>query len=91
MGADDITWPSFAQRDESIRLQLAAGAMEHERLFGVRAAGLWMPECAYRPRGIWNPDPVAPGAGTMIAPGPGVVGAALVTDRGRTVIGICQL
>ena len=54
-------------RDESIRLQLAAGAMEHERLFGVRAAGLWMPECAYRPRGIWNPDPVAPGAGTMRA------------------------
>lgn len=50
-------------RDESIRLQLAAGQMEHERLFGMRAAGLWMPECAYRPRGPWNPDPQAPRAG----------------------------
>ncbi|MBI3790082.1 MAG: DUF1957 domain-containing protein [Gemmatimonadetes bacterium] len=50
-------------RDESIRFQLAAGANEHERLFGSRAAGLWMPECAYRPRGVWNPDPQAPRAG----------------------------
>ena len=54
-------------RDESIRLQLAAGANEHQRLFGVRAAGLWLPECAYRPRGPWSPDPVAPRAGEMRA------------------------
>lgn len=42
-------------RDESIRFQLAVGQAEHERLFGQPAAGLWMPECAYRPAGAWQP------------------------------------
>jgi 1,4-alpha-glucan branching enzyme len=38
------------RRDESIRLQLAVGRMEHRRLFGVAPTGCWLPECAYRPR-----------------------------------------
>lgn len=46
-------------RDESIRFQLAVGHAEHERLFGKPAAGLWMPECAYRPEGAWQPLPSA--------------------------------
>ena len=46
-------------RDESIRFQLAVGHAEHERLFGKPAAGLWMPECAYRPAGAWQPLPSA--------------------------------
>ena len=46
-------------RDESIRFQLTVGNDEHERLFGRRAAGLWMPECAYRPAGAWQPLPSA--------------------------------
>jgi 1,4-alpha-glucan branching enzyme len=37
-------------RDESIRLQLAVGRREHQRLFGRAPAGCWLPECAYRPR-----------------------------------------
>lgn len=47
-------------RDESIRLQLAAGIAEHRRLFGRTPTGCWVPECAYRPRGDWHPDPDAP-------------------------------
>lgn len=47
------------QRDESIRFQLTVGQDEHVRLFGKRAAGLWMPECAYRPSGPWQPLPSA--------------------------------
>ncbi len=43
------------KRDESIRFQLALGAAEHERIFGRRAAGCWVPECAYRPPGEWAP------------------------------------
>jgi len=42
-------------RDESIRFQLALGAQEHERIFGRPAAGCWVPECAYRSEGLWNP------------------------------------
>jgi 1,4-alpha-glucan branching enzyme len=42
-------------RDESIRLQLALGAAEHLRIFGRRAEGCWVPECAYRPPGEWAP------------------------------------
>jgi 1,4-alpha-glucan branching enzyme len=50
-------------RDESIRLQLAVGTAEHRRLFGRRPVGCWLPECAYRPRGPWDPWPTAPRSG----------------------------
>jgi 1,4-alpha-glucan branching enzyme len=44
-------------RDESVRLQLFLGRAEHRRLFGADPAGCWLPECAYRPRGRWEPLP----------------------------------
>ncbi len=50
-------------RDESIRLQLAVGTAEHRRIFGRAPAGCWLPECAYRPRGAWQPWPTAPRTG----------------------------
>ena len=49
--------------DESIRLQLAVAKVEHQRLFGREPAGIWLPECAYRPRGEWAPAAGAPPAG----------------------------
>lgn len=49
-------------RDESIRLQLVLGRAEHRRLFGTDPAGCWLPECAYRPRGRWEPLPGGPRA-----------------------------
>ncbi len=49
-------------RDESIRLQLGLGFAEHRRIFGRDPRGCWAPECAYRPRGEWNPWPGAPRA-----------------------------
>jgi 1,4-alpha-glucan branching enzyme len=49
-------------RDESIALQLEVGRAEHRRLFGHAPNGCWVPECAYRPGGPWQPDPAAPGA-----------------------------
>jgi 1,4-alpha-glucan branching enzyme len=50
-------------RDESIRLQLAVGVSEHRRIFGRSPSGCWLPECAYRPRGPWEPWPSAPRTG----------------------------
>jgi len=50
-------------RDESVRLQLAVARLEHRRLFGRDPAGVWLPECGYRPRGRWAPLPDAPRAG----------------------------
>lgn len=44
-------------REESIRLQLAVGAAEHRRLLGRDPSGCWVPECAYRPGGTWDPIP----------------------------------
>jgi 1,4-alpha-glucan branching enzyme len=41
-------------RDESIRLQLGVGRAEHRRIFGRDPVGCWLPECAYRPRGLWT-------------------------------------
>ena len=42
-------------REESVHLQLAVAQAEHQRLFGRASAGCWVPECAYRPRGWWQP------------------------------------
>jgi 1,4-alpha-glucan branching enzyme len=50
-------------RDESIRLQLAVGRAEHRRLFRRVPQGIWVPECAYRPRGPWQPWSSAPQTG----------------------------
>jgi 1,4-alpha-glucan branching enzyme len=47
-------------RDESIRFQLLVGRSEHARHFGDLPRGCWVPECAYRARGPWQP---LPGAG----------------------------
>jgi 1,4-alpha-glucan branching enzyme len=47
-------------RDESIRLQFMLGIAEHERLFGRKPAGCWLPECAYRGPDPWRPLPDAP-------------------------------
>lgn len=44
-------------RQESIRLQLRVGVEEHQRLFGRSPQGCWVPECAYRPAGVWDPIP----------------------------------
>jgi len=50
-------------RDESIKFQLQLGRREHERLFGRTPVGCWLPECAYRPGGWWEPLPKAPNRG----------------------------
>lgn len=47
-------------RDASIRLQLGLGRAEHKRVFGDFPNGCWLPECAYRPRGWWQPQSDAP-------------------------------
>jgi 1,4-alpha-glucan branching enzyme len=44
-------------RDESIRFQLLVGRSEHARHFGDLPRGCWVPECAYRPHGPWQPVP----------------------------------
>jgi 1,4-alpha-glucan branching enzyme len=41
--------------DASARGQLRAGLATTERHFGARPAGIWLPECAYRPPGPWMP------------------------------------
>jgi len=46
-------------RDESIKLQLRLAVLTHETHFGQRPRGVWLPECAYRPRYHWLP-PVGP-------------------------------
>jgi 1,4-alpha-glucan branching enzyme len=47
--------------DSSIRAQIRAGVASSKRILGMAPAGMWLPECAYRPGGPWSP-PVAWGA-----------------------------
>ena len=42
-------------RDESIHLQLRIAVEAHTRHFGRAPRGIWLPECAYRPRYEWTP------------------------------------
>ncbi len=43
-------------RDENIRAQLLCAIETHERHFGKRPRGIWLPECGYRPRYEWSPS-----------------------------------
>ncbi len=41
--------------DQCERAQLRAGFAASERHLGKRPAGMWLPECSYRPDGWWTP------------------------------------
>jgi 1,4-alpha-glucan branching enzyme len=40
--------------DASIRAQVRTGVETHERFFGRKPRGIWLPECGYRPAGPWQ-------------------------------------
>ena len=42
-------------RDESLQAQTKMAVRNYERHFGRRPRGIWLPECAYRPRYSWTP------------------------------------
>ena len=51
-------------RDESLDLQMRVAVATHTRHFGRAPRGVWLPECAYRPRYEWTP-PVGPRSGKV--------------------------
>ena len=42
-------------RDESLQTQTKLAVMNYEKHFGRKPNGIWLPECAYRPRYEWKP------------------------------------
>ena len=58
-------------RDESIHLQLRTAVEAHHRHFGRAPRGIWLPECAYRPRYEWTP-PTGPDRGRDRRMRPGI-------------------
>ncbi len=42
-------------RDESLQVQTKMAVKSYERHFGRQPRGIWLPECAYRPRYEWTP------------------------------------
>jgi 1,4-alpha-glucan branching enzyme len=44
--------------DESVAAQISEGLKTHERIFGSKPRGFWLPECGYRPGYRWRP-PIA--------------------------------
>jgi len=58
-------------RDESIHLQLRTAVETHQRHFGRTPRGIWLPECAYRPRYEWTP-PTGPDRGRDRRMRPGI-------------------
>lgn len=49
-------------REESVNAQVALAAQVHQKHFGERPRGIWMPECAYRPSYLWTPPVFSPDA-----------------------------
>jgi 1,4-alpha-glucan branching enzyme len=49
--------------DSSIHAQVKTGVETHERFFGRKPRGIWLPECGYRPAGTWQ-FPVQPDGST---------------------------
>ena len=41
--------------DSSLMGQMRAGIASSERILGFKPRGMWLPECAYRPQGPWDP------------------------------------
>ena len=56
-------------RDESIHLQLRTAVETHTRHFGRPPRGIWLPECAYRPRYEWAAPVGAGKALPVLRPG----------------------
>jgi 1,4-alpha-glucan branching enzyme len=42
--------------DRNIRAQIKLAIATHEKYFGKKPKGIWLPECAYRPRYYWQPQ-----------------------------------
>lgn len=40
--------------DESVRAQVSLAVETHRRHFGRAPRGIWIPECGYRPAGVWS-------------------------------------
>jgi len=40
--------------DASIRAQVRIGVETHKKHLGKKPRGIWIPECGYRPAGMWN-------------------------------------
>ena len=40
--------------DESVRAQIRVAVSTHTRHFGRAPRGIWLPECGYRPAGVWT-------------------------------------
>ncbi len=41
--------------DSSIQAQVKMAVRTHQKYFGKKPRGIWLPECAYRPRYAWKP------------------------------------
>ncbi len=53
--------------DESVRAQVRTAVTTHQRHIGKHPRGIWVPECGYRPAGLWN-YPVTQPNGSPFAP-----------------------
>lgn len=49
------------RQDSSVQLQIRVAVATYEKHFGRWPRAFWLPECAYRPRALWAPNPAVSG------------------------------
>ncbi len=54
--------------DESVAAQIRTGVAAYERYLGKKPRGMWVPECGYRPAGLWQAPVTASGDEMAAAP-----------------------
>ena len=53
--------------DESCIAQIKTGVATHQRHMGKHPRGIWVPECGYRPTGVWQQPVVSEGSASTAA------------------------
>ena len=54
-GAATHAYLPLLATESSLHAQIIAGQAVSSRILGINHAGFWLPECAFRPTGIWQP------------------------------------
>ncbi len=77
-------------RDTACQAQVRIAVATHRKHFGMTPRGIWLPECAYRPKYVWSPPVGARWPATARTlrcfPAPGTMSCAPIASGGTVSV-----